>query len=288
MLPLILQETVCSTLDELVGREVHFKSWRPVGGGCISNGGMFSTSEGPYFLKFNTTNFFSAEADSLDLLAKTGTIAVPEVISTGTVEDHHYILLEWITSNVQQANHWEHLGTNVAALHQVTGPFYGLKEDNFIGALPQVNTPSDNWTEFFIQNRLEPMLQSAEKKRYITPEIRKQFEKMYLALPDLFPKEPPALLHGDLWTGNVLTGSNGEAVLIDPCVYYGHREAEIAFSYLFGGFSDEFYHAYNTVHPLAEGFEERKDIYNLYPLLVHLNLFGESYLFTIQSAIKRF
>jgi fructosamine-3-kinase len=144
--------------------------------------------------------------------------------------------------------------------------------------LLQSNEYTANWIDFFIEKRLKAQAGLAFYNGEIPRSLYDKFNDLYNKLPELLPSEKPALLHGDLWSGNVIVGSNGHVSLIDPAVYYGNREAEIAFTKLFGGFSSAFYDAYNEAFPLEKGFEERIDIYNLYPLLVHVNLFGSGYI----------
>jgi fructosamine-3-kinase len=164
---------------------------------------------------------------------------------------------------------------------------FGLGNDNYISSLTQKNAQLDDWTEFFIINRLEPLISRAYYEEKINASFFSKFREIYPKLKGIFPKEKPALLHGDLWAGNVISDASGHPVLIDPAVYFGHREMDLAFSMLFGGFSDSFYEHYKEVFPIEPGFEERVQIYNLYPLLVHLLLFGTSYLPPIEKTVRR-
>jgi fructosamine-3-kinase len=168
------------------------------------------------------------------------------------------------------------------------GAAFGLDSDNYIASLHQKNHQTDNWADFFIEQRLEPMLGMAYFDKLIPLDFLKKFQTIYTKMNSLFPKEKPALLHGDLWSGNVICDQNGKPCLIDPAIYYGHREMDLAFSRLFGGFDSRFYEAYESILPLEPDFESRIGIYNLYPLLVHLNLFGTAYLPGIEKIIKRF
>jgi fructosamine-3-kinase len=168
-----------------------------------------------------------------------------------------------------------------------TADQFGLHQDNFIASLGQDNTTNTSWTKFFIENRLEPLIGKAFYDSLISEKFLYRFREIYAKLESIFPKEKPALLHGDLWSGNVLRDNSGNPALIDPAVYYGNREMDLAFSRLFGGFDEGFYQAYEAVFPLEPDFEIRTDIYNLYPLLVHLHLFGKSYLSGIEKTINR-
>jgi fructosamine-3-kinase len=163
-------------------------------------------------------------------------------------------------------------------LHKNYGASFGLDHNNYIGSLKQQNNRKANWVEFFIEERLSVQLKLACDYGRIDHALLKKFESLSVKASSIIPPEKPSLLHGDLWSGNIIADENGQPCVIDPAVYYGHREAEIAFTKLFGGFDPEFYHAYQEQFPLPDGFAKRVDLYNLYPLLVHANLFGGSYL----------
>ena len=167
-------------------------------------------------------------------------------------------------------------------------PYFGLDHSNYMGALRQDNTPSDRFVDFFIHRRLQPQVGLAVKEGLLDHSAVAHFERLYTRLPDIFPVEPPSLLHGDLWSGNFLADESGEPVLIDPAVYYGHRSIDLAMTTLFGGFARPFYESYAYHYPFPPNFQEQWDICNLYPLLVHLNLFGQSYLGKILHTIRRF
>ncbi|WP_422361682.1 fructosamine kinase family protein [Reichenbachiella sp.] len=265
----------------------HFKS---IGGGCIHQAGVFSFDGGKYFIKWNnySSKMFEVEAKGLNLLRKTDSVSIPKVIGSGTVGEVDYLCLECVESRAQCGTFWVDFGTSLAQLHRNTAPKFGLDHDNFIGSLPQANELLDNWTDFFIQERLIPQLKLARDKALIDASLDQTFERLYPKLPKLIPVESPALLHGDLWSGNFLVGDEGQAVIFDPAVYYGHREAELAFTRMFGGFDPLFYQSYHDAFPIDGGFEERVDIFNLYPLLVHVNLFGPSYLSGINQTLSRF
>ena len=265
----------------------HFKS---IGGGCIHQAGVFNFEGGNYFIKWNnySSKMFEVEAKGLNLLRKTGSVSIPKVIGRGNVGEMDYLCLEYIESEPQCDTFWEDFGTSLAQLHRNTAPEFGLDYDNFIGSLPQTNELHDNWTDFFTQERLVPQIKLAHDKGLIDSSLNTKFERLYSKLHGLIPNESPALLHGDLWSGNFLVGGNGQAVIFDPAVYYGHREAELAFTRMFGGFDTVFYESYNEALPLEGDFEERVDIFNLYPLLVHVNLFGPSYLSGINHTLSRF
>ncbi len=270
---------------------VMIKSIRSTSGGCINNTYRLETDQGYLFVKWNQDEderMFETEAMGLKLLKSHFVYQIPEVFGWGQLEGKNYLVMEYVVSGGHDSNYWRNFGEALALLHQVTNHQFGLDYPNFIGKLPQYNNWMDQWVDFFIEKRLEVQLEMAYKKGLVNKKIQDQFQKLYMLLPHIFPVEPPALLHGDLWSGNVITGSDGNACIIDPAVFYGAREAELSFTQLFGGFDSDFYRAYDETYPLSPGFDERVEVYNLYPLLVHLNLFGSSYLGSIQSILKRY
>ena len=188
----------------------------------------------------------------------------------------------------------EELGFQFAKLHYFSGEKFGFPEDNYLGDSPQSNSPSKNgsinWPTFYVENRLQFQAALAVKNGYMTPELQNLLELLYNKIPELLSgtEDKPSLLHGDLWSGNYLIDKNGRSWLIDPAVYYGHREADLAMTSLFGGFSKTFYSAYESAFPLAPGYAEREPLYQLYHLLNHLNLFGTGYYRQVISILKRF
>lgn len=263
-----------------------------VSGGCINTCLKLDTDRGPFFVKYNKATTYpgmmSAEASGLELLRATKTIGIPKVLAQQTEGNFDFLLLQWIDASIEKANYWELFGTAIAALHRNTSPFFGLKHNNYIGSLPQNNTPSTNGVNFFVNNRLRPQVTLAIDNKQLPTSIIPAFETLYNKLPEILPNEPSSLLHGDLWEGNFLTGPDGKAWLVDPSVQYGYREAELAFTKLFAGFDYRFYNAYQSSFPLSSGFNERANIYNLYPLLVHVNLFGGSYANQVIASLNQF
>ena len=279
-------------LSQSFGREVSVQSATPIGGGCINNGLKLMTSEGIFFMKWQTGipgDMFEKEARGLKLLATAGAVPVPEPIAWGKVQGKHYFLMEFIDSAPKTRDYWKTFGHDLALLHlQNTAASYGLDHDNYIGKLPQPNRAHENWIDFFIENRLEFQLKLAMDNGLVSGSFIDRYRKFYEKLPDLLPVDRPALLHGDLWSGNVMTGSDGRACIIDPAVYYGHREIELAFTQMFGSFPGDFYAAYRETYPLEPGYEERVDIYNIYPHMTHTNLFGPSYLGGVEQVLRRY
>jgi len=266
-------------------------SFQNVGGGCINNTAKLATESISVFVKWNAKSeedLFQKEEQGLDLLRNKSDLIVPEILGKGVYQDKAYLLLEWIESGHANSDFWDKFGIGLARVHRHSSQSFGLSHDNYIGRLHQSNSSRDNWSDFFIHERLEPQIRLALDKRLIDANLVKKFEQFYQKIESIVPNEKPSLLHGDLWSGNFLTNHESHPVLIDPAVYYGHRETELAFTALFGGFDQRFYQAYDQEFSLAPGFRERIDIHNLYPLLVHVNLFGSSYLSGIIQTLKRF
>ena len=263
------------------------KLFSPASGGCINNGGRLDTSNGAVFVKWNDANrfpgMFDAEARGLTLLEQAHGPRVPGNVFHNEAGGYQFITMEWIEQARRAPEYWEELGRGLATLHKTTAKQFGLNHDNYIGSLQQGNKSFEKWSDFFIQQRLGPQLEMLNGE----PGLQKKFDALFKKLPDIFPAEKPALLHGDLWSGNLLADAEGDPCLIDPAVYFGNREMELAFTRLFGGFDSRFYDTYKEVHPLQAGFEDRVDICNLYPLLVHANLFGGHYLLEIEDILRR-
>lgn len=278
-------------LFDTLGPFAQLKSANLIAAGNHNQGIRLETSEGAFFLKLNFDHereILSKEAQGLKILKKSTFLKVPETYGHGRIGDYNYLLSEFIPSSRQHLDYWEDLGLGLAHLHLNHSAQFGLGTDNYIASLHQKNHQFDLWTDFYIEQRLEPMLGQAYFDRLIPLDFLKKFQAIYPKLESLFPKEKPALLHGDLWSGNVICDSEGKPCLIDPAIYFGHREMDLAFSRLFGGFDNRFYEAYESIIPLEPGFESRMGIYNLYPLLVHLNLFGTAYLPGIEKILQRF
>ncbi len=231
---------------------------------------------------------FESEVKGLQLLADTKTIRIPEIVYYSNVDDISFLLLEYIERGTPSSSFWKDFGNALALLHQVSNDYFGLDFDNFIGSLPQQNNPKDNWVDFFIEERLQPQIDLAIEGAAIDRITLSKFKKLYKKLPDILPEEQPALIHGDLWNGNFLTGLNKKAILFDPSVCFAHREMDLAMSQLFGGFDQLFYYSYQEAFPLQKGFDDRIEIYQLYYLMVHVNLFGEGYLNSVKNIISRY
>lgn len=265
---------------------------RPLSGGDINQ--VFRlrlANSADFVLKLNSKNnfpeMFQKEAAGLKLL-KSASCNVPGVHMTFEEGAHQFLILEFIEEGGAAGTSWERFGRQLANLHLSTNEVFGLDHDNYIGSLSQINKAAENWTDFFISNRLEPLIRMARERNLLRESHLEAFESLFSRLPHLIPEESPSLLHGDLWSGNLMFDKMGEPVFIDPAVYYGHREVDIAMTRMFGGFNASFFNSYNEIIPLETGWEERLDLHNLYPTLVHLVLFGSSYLSGIERTLKRF
>jgi len=289
--PDIVQRQVTGILTKPGSAPVTLVDFSPLAGGCINPGGHLKTSIGDFFIKWNDAirfpRMFETEAAGLQLLHGASDLHIPVVIGVFEQGSYQGIVLEFIRGRRPSPTYWRDLGYGLAALHKNSRPDFGLDHANYIGSLPQQNAPTSSWDKFFAHQRLAPQLRMAVDRGRLDLDAARQFEALYQKLPEIFPEEKPALLHGDLWSGNVIVDAGGAPCLIDPAVYYGHREAELAFTRLFGGFDEDFFSAYAEEFPLAPGFAQRIDVYNLYPLLVYVNLFGGGYAGQVRSILKR-
>lgn len=264
-----------------------------IGGGSINHTyRLLVNQKFPFFLKTNKAaefpGLFEKEKQALEFLASKKIICVPSVRYYGTWEDDQLLILEWIEQGLRTESFWVRFGEELANLHQCTDSHFGFAYDNYMGALPQKNQPADSWVEFFIQQRLTPQIQMALNNNLISKQEADAFESLYKKLDTIFNIENPSLLHGDLWSGNFMCNERSEPVLIDPAVYYGHRSVDLAMTTLFGGFDKAFYFSYAHHYPFPPNYQEQWDICNLYPLLIHLNLFGQSYLHDIRAILQKY
>jgi fructosamine-3-kinase len=264
----------------------------PVSGGDISKAYQINTSNNSYFLKVNKVasalEMFQKEANGLRSISQTNTIKTPKFITCNAFENSSFILMEFIESKSPSSEDFKILGNQLADLHKYTSEYFGLNEDNFIGSLPQSNQQSKAWIDFYILERLWPQLKMAKQKQLLSDKEIPTEEALKNGLTPLFFNKKPSLLHGDLWRGNYLISKNGEPYLVDPAIYYGHSEVDIAMSKLFGGFGDAFYQAYHSNLAKDEHTSARMEIYQLYYLLVHLNLFGASYYGSVSTILKKY
>lgn len=271
---------VAAHIAETTGAPFAARHQADVGGGCINGATVLADGPRRYFVKYNTAaglDMFEAEAAGLAEIRETGTIRAPAPVCWGATAGQAYLVLEYLdlhgTRDAADA-----LGEQLAALHRAPRPYFGWARDNTIGSTPQINTPSNDWVAFWRDQRLGYQLRLAEKSGY-GGALQRQGERLLADVSVFFRgyAPPPALLHGDLWSGNYGVDTSGQPVVFDPAAYYGDREADLAMTELFGGFSPRFYAAYNARYPLDAGYGVRKTLYNLYHVLNHLNLFGGGY-----------
>jgi protein-ribulosamine 3-kinase len=286
-----LPPSVAEQLEREVGRPLRTAL---VGGGCIANASRLQTASGVYFLKWadgEAGAAFEAEAAGLRALRDAGSpLVVPEVVSVSNAGGHQpgFLLMEWVEPSGRLEG--SAFGAGLAALHRHTEPGgrYGFGRDNFIGRLPQRNAWNERWPVFFREERLVPQFEMARERRRWRSGWNAPAERLLARLDDLLPASPPAsILHGDLWSGNVVATTGGRAALVDPAAYYGHAETDLAMMTLFGGFEAAVFDAYFAAVPREAGYEDRQAVYQLYHVVNHLNHFGEGYAGQVNRMLRR-
>jgi protein-ribulosamine 3-kinase len=272
---------VAAQIGRLAGVSCRAQPERRVPGGSINRCYRWATSGAPLFVKVAARAalpMFEAEAAGLAELERARSLRVPRVRACGALADGAFLALEWLEPGVPSEACEERLGERLAAQHRVTAREFGWTHDNTIGSTPQANGALAGWAEFFRERRLRPQLELASDRGFASL-LAEPGARLLAAVGRLLGEHRPAasLLHGDLWGGNWFPGADGEPVVFDPAVYYGDREADLAMTRLFGGFGRAFYRGYTAVAPLPPGWERRGELYNLYHVLNHANLFGFSY-----------
>ncbi len=274
-------------------------NFQSVSGGDIHRAMSFEAGDKRYFLKYSSgaeaVRMLETEARGLSHLAKAiaktkaeeESCQIPEPIATGQTENYAWLLLPYIPPGIRNEAFWTHFGRGLAGLHSIREEAYGFPFDNYIGRLPQSNRQHKHWHEFYAEERLLPQARMAFDASLLSRRDMQQIEQLIKELPRRLPEEAPSLTHGDLWSGNFLCDTEGRPWLIDPAPCYAHREMDIAMSKLFGGFAPRFYEAYAEALPLLPGYGERTKTYQLYYLLVHLNLFGKGYYKGVMEAVGR-
>ncbi|MGF1575029.1 MAG: fructosamine kinase family protein [Cyanophyceae cyanobacterium] len=287
----ILWHTIARQIADATGDPCQIGSHRGVGGGSINQAYQLITTSGrSYFVKCNQASqveMFEAEKAGLRELAQAQRIRIPAVICSGIVNDTAYLVLEYISLGSGNSQTADRLGQQLAELHRTSKPHYGWDRANTIGSTPQLNPWSEDWISFYRDHRLGYQLRLARRQGLggsWIPMLERLMENLGSLFEDYTPKA--SLLHGDLWGGNWGADEAGDPVLFDPAVYYGDRETDLAMTELFGGFPQDFYRSYHESYPLDPGYEKRKHLYQLYHLLNHLNLFGGSYLSSVQRSLE--
>jgi len=266
--------------------------YEPLHGGDINLAYCLHGKEEKYFLKINEESrypaMFEKEATGLQSLHANSILKIPAVIKHGIASNQQYLLLEWIDSGSVVPGFWESFGAGLAKLHLKKQELFGWHTNNYIGSLVQNNSIFPSWHSFYSECRILPLVkQLFDQGRFLKQDLISA-EIVCKKLEFLFPEEPPALLHGDLWSGNFKITAEGEAAIFDPAVYYGHREMDIGMTLLFGGFDQRFYKAYHEIYPLEKDWKQRLPLTQLYPLLVHALLFGGNYVESARRIMKNY
>lgn len=284
-------QAIVEQIEVKTGRTFSFVSAHALGGGDINSAFRLQGKDKAYFVKLNQADLvsmFVAEFVGLQELAATQTLHVPAPVAYGIAAKNAYLVLEYLELGAAGKASGRLLGQQLAQLHQRQQPYFGWHRDNTIGSTHQSNPKSDDWVDFWRQQRLGFQLELA-KKHGFGGHLQVAGERLCSDLAAFFTDYQPrsSLLHGDLWAGNAAADQQGNPVIFDPACYYGDREADLAMTELFGGFSQDFYAAYQAAWPLDQGYATRKTLYNLYHLLNHLNLFGAGYLRQAENSIAK-
>jgi protein-ribulosamine 3-kinase len=277
---------VRSVLENKIGKIAGLESLH---GGSINQCYRVSCYNSTVFCKVNSASefpeLFEKEKAGLEIL-RSNNILTPAVIACFEENGLQFLVMEWIEESEPDSNYWKKTGEALADLHQVFNEYWGLHFDNYMGSVAQDNRVNPKWTDFFIQQRLVPLVEKCnkafDKRSFI------QFEALFKKLPEIYPERKPSLLHGDLWNGNLLCNKNHEPVFIDPAIYYGHHSVDIGMTKLFGGFHYSFMDAYTSCIETDPNFHEQCEISNIYPLLIHLYLFGGHYRLSVEDILKKY
>lgn len=285
-------ETTLLKLREECDFGVMPKFIRLLHGGDINSVFLIEADKQYWVVKQNTATQFpemlEKEFRAMVFLRDNSPLYYPKMRQHFLSGDQQFLVMEYVEEGDNRTVAQQRLGEGLAQQHRITNATFGWQEDNYIGSLQQINSYKENWSEFYAENRLLFQTKIAFDSRLLSSQDLKQIEKLCQRLQEIIPEENPALLHGDLWGGNYFISTQNKPVLYDPAIYFGHREMDIAMTKLFGGFSKEFYTAYQEEFPLKKGWEERIPLFQLYPYLVHLNLFGSGYLGSIRSVLRKF
>lgn len=282
---------ITQQLSEHFNTTMRIKTQRQVFGGDINQTFQLETTIGSFFLKLNNVNFedmFLREFEGLQFLYQTKTIKIPEPFLHGRFENRIFLITGFIEKGVTSKDFWQKFAHQLAALHKHINEQFGLNTDNYIGSLKQSNSFCKTWSEFYADQRIMPLMRLAFHQNKCNKGDLLKADRLCKRFDELFPKEKPALIHGDLWSGNFMSDETGNPVIFDPAVYYGNREMDIAMSLLFGGFDNSFYIHYNEAFQLQAGWKDRIELCQLYPLLVHLVLFGGHYYYNVMEIIENY
>jgi fructosamine-3-kinase len=288
------RHAIAQTLNFYTPCDTKSLNIQPIGGGSINDTYSISLPGNQrFFCKVNSaSNFphlFQKENKGLALISEQKIIGTPKVIDQFETNDIQFLLLEWINPGERTSGFWKKFGERLAQLHQKTQDHFGLNEDNYMGNVPQSNKPEAKWVDFFRDQRLKPLVDHCIHAHLLPTKYHKQFNDLYQHLPSIFNTDHiPSLVHGDLWSGNFMCNENSDPILIDPAVYFGHPSIDLGMTTLFGGFDPAFYEAYRYHSPFPYNYKEQWLVCNLYPLLIHLKLFGTSYLSSITRSLNAF
>jgi fructosamine-3-kinase len=286
---LAMWTAIAQQISEVTRKNFSIEERRSIGGGCINQGYALSDGQQTYFVKINQASaltMFTAEASGLKQISATKTMRIPQPICWGVGENFAYLVLEWLELGGSSNQAWERMGEELAAMHRVgIASAFGWEQNNTIGSTPQINDRTDNWADFFAERRIGYQLKLAQRRGASFADTNKIVAAIKSILSEHQPQ--PSIVHGDLWSGNAGILRTGEPTIFDPATYYGDREVDIAMTELFGGFPAAFYRGYNREWQLDEGYQHRKNIYNLYHILNHFNLFGGSYLAQAERMIGK-
>lgn len=273
-------EKIAGIISEQTGRDFSPAPPRIHHGGCINDAFTLSDEHNAWFVKTNHASqhdMFEAEAEGLEALFETNTFVVPKPLCTGMLDETAFIIMQRLQLGRGNPAAWQSAGRQLATLHRRTAESFGWTRANTIGATPQSNNWQADWVDFWREQRLGFQLREAARNGY-TGTLQRHGDKLLSRFPSLIDHAPsPSLLHGDLWSGNLAFTDDNQPAVYDPAVYFGDREADLAMTELFGGFSADFYASYRTEWPIDPGYAVRKTLYNLYHILNHLNLFGGGY-----------
>jgi len=281
---------IVSNIEQATGQSFDLQEIESMHGGDINRVYRLQGLTTSYFVKLNKANLltmFEVEALGLHDLASIHTLRIPEPICSGIAGEDAFLVLEYVALQPLSSRSQQQLGEQLAQLHQVQQDYFGWHHDNYIGSNLQKNARENEWVHFWQEQRLAVQLKLAKQNGY-EGKLQLLGAELYELVPQFFSSYQPqaSLLHGDLWSGNASADEQGRAIIYDPACYYGDREADIAMTELFGGYSYDFYAAYENVWPLDSGYEARRNLYNLYHILNHLNLFGRGYLHQAEAMMQ--